>query len=347
MCVHIYVCVYACAVMAQWEADDECFRLENWFAPEFTFNLWWVWPVVGSRGGTEKRILKTVLGFIQGKHAKKPLKWTWFEYFWGITLYELLQKSKQARLHWLHCEWCLLGLQQSKIKKQTKTSNVCPVSLDSKYWQMHHCRRKRVNVLTRCMWSGKKDQLNNNQIGCLISLADQNHATKSHDSWFLLSTESNSNLIDLLCLWLWKKKNNSHLFNILLSGLLQPKKKCVIHPLCLPFTVCSFPLRPIGSSSKITRMFCSASCYNLLPVGWPCYTAADSGRVWCICRTRCWSGAALWWADVSFGLIILWETDALASCSLQAVVSYRNPKWKKKGVIVSFTMERSLFEQLL
>lgn len=206
MCVHIYVCVYACAVMAQWEADDECFRLENWFAPEFTFNLWWVWPVVGSRGGTEKRILKTVLGFIQGKHAKKTLKWTWFEYFWGITLYEVLQKSKQARLHWLHCEWCLLGLQQSKIKKQTKTSNVCPVSLDSKYWQMHHCRRKRVNVLTRCMWSGKKDQLNNNQIGCLISLADQNHATKSHDSWFLLSTESNSNLIDLLCLWLWKKK---------------------------------------------------------------------------------------------------------------------------------------------
>lgn len=262
MCVHIYVCVYACAVMAQWEADDECFRLENWFAPEFTFNLWWVWPVVGSRGGTEgfnpqwrkglsksKRKLchwltnsywvssflcffwllvdikwekdfKNRVRFDTGQTCQKTLKWTWFEYFWGITLYELLQKSKQARLHWLHCEWCLLGLQQSKIKKQTKTSNVCPVSLDSKYWQMHHCRRKRVNVLTRCMWSGKKDQLNNNQIGCLISLADQNHATESHDSWFLLSTESNSNLIDLLCLWLWKKQNNSHLFNILLSGLL-------------------------------------------------------------------------------------------------------------------------------
>lgn len=86
MCVHIYVCVYACAVMAQWEADDECFRLENWFAPEFTFNLWWVWPVVGSRGGTEKRILKTVLGFIQGKHAKKNPEMNMIWIFLGYNI---------------------------------------------------------------------------------------------------------------------------------------------------------------------------------------------------------------------------------------------------------------------
>lgn len=151
---------------------------------------------------------KNCVRFYTGQTCQKNPEMNMIWIFLGYNIV-WTSAEKQARLHWLHCEWCLLGLQQSKIKKQTKTSNVCPVSLDSKYWQMHHCRRKRVNVLTRCMWSGKKDQLNNNQIGCLISLADQNHATKSHDSWFLLSTESNSNLIDLLCLWLWKKKQLS------------------------------------------------------------------------------------------------------------------------------------------
>ncbi len=46
------VCMCACAVMAQWEVDDECFWLDNWFAPVFTFNLWWAWSVEGSQSGT-------------------------------------------------------------------------------------------------------------------------------------------------------------------------------------------------------------------------------------------------------------------------------------------------------
>lgn len=70
------------------------------------------------------------------------------------------------------------------------------------------------------------------------------------------------------------------------------KTNVLFIPITFPFTVCSSPLLPTGSSSKITRMFSSASCYNLLLVGWPCYTAADSGQVWCIRRTRCWSSTA-------------------------------------------------------
>ena len=113
-----------------------------------------------------------------------------------------------------------------------------------------------------------------------------------------------------------------------MSGPLLPKS--VIHPHRLPFTACSSPLLLIGSSTKITTMLCSASNYNLLLVRWPCYTAADSGQALCIWHTRCCSSAALWWTAVSAGLIILWETDALASYTLQAVVSYRARNEKKK-----------------
>lgn len=115
---------------------------------------------------------------------------------------------------------------------------------------------------------------------------------------------------NLCCLWVSKC---FHLFNFLLSGLLLqhwPKEKCVPHPQGLSFTVRSFPLPLIGSSSKIMRVFFSVSCYNLLPLGWPRYTAADSCRAWGSRRTRCWSSTLLsvrWWAIISAGLIIFCE----------------------------------------
>lgn len=51
---------------------------------------------------------------------------------------------------------------------------------------------------------------------------------------------------------------------------------------------------------------------------------------------------ARWWADVSVGLIISWETDPLASYILQVVVSYR-PQNEKKSAILGFTMEGRMY----
>lgn len=149
--------------------------------------------------------------------------------------------------------------------------------------------------------------------------------------------ENRSNLINFCCLWVSKC---FHLFNFLLSGLLLqhwPKEKCVPHPQGLSFTVCSFPLPLIGSSSKIMRVFFSVSCYNLLPLGWPRYTAADSCRAWCSRRTRCWSSTLLsvrWWAIISAGLIFFvrdWCTGQLNSpgdCKLQAsALGFTMEKW--------------------
>lgn len=118
---------------------------------------------------------------------------------------------------------------------------------------------------------------------------DQNHTITRQDGE---PFENGSNLINLCCLWLSKC---FHLFNFHLSGLLLqlwPKEKCVLHPHGLSFTSRFSPLPLIGPSSKITRVFCSVSCYNLLPLGWPRYTVADSGRAWCGRRTRCWSATA-------------------------------------------------------
>lgn len=116
---------------------------------------------------------------------------------------------------------------------------------------------KLVNASTRWMWSGEAKNSWATDLAD-ASLPDQNHTINRQ--------EDNSNLINLCRLWLSKC---FHLFNFLLSGplLLQPKEKCVLHPHCLPFTVYSSLPLPFGPSSKITRMFCSASCYNLLPVG--------------------------------------------------------------------------------
>lgn len=129
--------------------------------------------------------------------------------------------------------------------------------------------------------------------------------------------ENRSNLINLCCLPVSKC---FHLFNFLLSGLLLqhwPKEKCVPHPHSLSFTVRSSPLPLIGPSSKIMRVFFSVSCYDLLPLGWPRYTAADSCRAWCGRRTRCWSSTASFSQMVGhhFRRInnFLWETDVLAS----------------------------------
>lgn len=59
-CVHTYMSV--CTFMAQWEVDTECFWLDNWFAPAFTFNLWWAWPAEGSQSGTAGFIPKRLNG---------------------------------------------------------------------------------------------------------------------------------------------------------------------------------------------------------------------------------------------------------------------------------------------
>lgn len=86
-------------------------------------------------------------------------------------------------------------------------------------------------------------------------------------------------------------------------------EKCVIHLHGLPFTVCSSLFLLIGPSSKIARIFRSASCYDRLPVESPGYAAAaDSGQAWCVRRTRRWSFKralpARWWAGVSVRLIM-------------------------------------------
>lgn len=104
--------------------------------------------------------------------------------------------------------------------------------------------------------------------------------------------ENRLSLINLRCL---RVSKCFHLFNFPLSGLLLqhwPKEKRVPHPHSLSFTVRSFLPSLTGPSSKIMRVFFSVSCYDLLPLGWPRYTAADSCRAWCGPRPRCWSSTA-------------------------------------------------------
>lgn len=54
-----------------------------------------------------------------------------------------------------------------------------------------------------------------------------------------------------------------------------------------------------------------------------------------------------WWADVSVGLIISWETDPQASSILQAVVNYRVQTEKKKWNLGFHNGNQCVFEQLL
>lgn len=149
--------------------------------------------------------------------------------------------------------------------------NYSPFKLPSQW------KGKLVNVLTRWIWSGESQkQLRNNRLGHHISPWSKPYHYQTR--WRAL--ENGSNLINLCCLWLSKC---FHLFNFLLSGLLLqlwPKEKCVLHPHGLSFTSYFSPLPLIGPSSKIMRVCCSVSCYNLLPLGWPRYTVADSGRAW-------------------------------------------------------------------
>lgn len=138
-----------------------------------------------------------------------------------------------------------------------------------------------------------------------------------------VACENNSNLINLHRLWLSKC---FHLFNFPLSGpsLLQPKQKCVFHPHCLAFTVCSTPFLLTGPQ-RIQRSF---TVLHVTMCRWDSHVtllltvvrlgklATQDAGVQQFLPVR-------WWADVSVGLIISWETDLLASYILQVVVSYR------------------------
>lgn len=81
VCVCVRVCMCTCVVIAQWEVDEECFWLDNWFAPVFTFNLWWAWPVEGSQSGTVGLNQKRLDG-LSKSHRK--LCHSFRDFYWGF-----------------------------------------------------------------------------------------------------------------------------------------------------------------------------------------------------------------------------------------------------------------------
>lgn len=195
-------------------------------------------------------------------------------------------------------------------KKRTTAAFLLPLCQFDNYSAfklLSQWKGKLVHVLTRWIWSGKAK---NSWEATDLATTFPPWSKPYHYQTRWQALENRSNLINPCCLCVSKC---FHLFNFLLSGLLLPhwpKEKCFPCPHGLSFTVCSFPLPLIGSSSKIMRVFSSVSCYNLLPLGWPRYTAADSCRAWCSRRTRCWSSTLLsvtWWAIISAGLIIFCE----------------------------------------
>lgn len=99
----VCACMCACAVKAQWEVDDECFWLDNWFAPVFTFNLWWAWPVEGSQSGTAGFNLKRLNGLSKSHrklcHSLTNAYWEFPVFFKATFIGSWLRKSKIIQLY--------------------------------------------------------------------------------------------------------------------------------------------------------------------------------------------------------------------------------------------------------
>lgn len=127
------VCMCACAAMAQWEVDDECFWLDNWFAPVFTFNLWWAWPVEGSQSGTAGFSPKRLNG-LSKSHRKlcQSLTNAYWEFPWFPSSWYQADADKRQQHNFT------LTLTEQIISEGAFWNvNVCDLNTVTKYSLLH------------------------------------------------------------------------------------------------------------------------------------------------------------------------------------------------------------------